>query len=141
MSRGTVLHERPSSGTPARPSDGGDHGEAIKLVSCIIRPERLDAVKDAVQRLEITHGMTVSDVRGFGRQKGQVEHYRGGEYTIRFVPKVRIDIAVSAGDVDRLMTAVADAARTGQVGDGKIFVTKVGHAVRFRTGERGLVAI
>ena len=141
MYRGTVLRERPSSDTPIHPADAGDHGQLIKLVSCIIRPERLDAVKDAVQQLEIAHGMTITDVRGFGRQRGHVEHYRGEEYTIRFVPKVRIDIAVSAEDVDRLMTAVANAARTGQVGDGKIFVTPVGHAVRFRTGERGLVAI
>ena len=109
----------------------------MKLVSCIIRPERLEAVKDALNSLQVVGGMTVTDVRGFGRQKGQVEHYRGGEYTIRFIPKVKVDVAVQAEDIDAVMAAVSQAARTGQIGDGKIFVTEMLNAMRIRTGERG----
>ena len=112
----------------------------MKMVSCIIRPEKLDAVTDALDKQHIV-GMTASDVRGFGRQKGQVEHYRGEEYTIRFIPKVRVDLVVQDQDVDKVMGVIRDAARTGNVGDGKIFVTGVENAMRIRTGEKGTSAL
>src|SRR6476620_4386779 len=105
----------------------------MKLVTCIVRPEKLDAIKSELDKLHIV-GMTVTDVRGFGRQKGQVEHYRGGEYTIRFIPKVKIDIVVQDEDVNKVMTTLGEAARTGNVGDGKIFVIDVPSAMRIRTG-------
>ena len=112
----------------------------MKLVTCIIRPEKLDAVTDALDKQHIV-GVTATDVRGFGRQRGQVEHYRGGEYTIRFIPKVRLEVAVRAQEVDRVMAAIHSAGRTGQVGDGKLFVTELRNVVRIRTGERGTGAL
>ena len=112
----------------------------IKWICCIIRPEGVQAVTEALIEREIG-GMTVTDVRGFGRQKGQTEHYRGGEYTIRFLPKVRIDIAVPAEDVELVFAAIMAAARTGQVGDGKVFVSSIKGALRIRTGEQGLEAL
>ena len=108
----------------------------MKLVTCIIRPDKLDAVTDALDKQHIV-GMTVTDVRGFGRQKGQVEHYRGEAYTIRFLPKVKIEWVVSAGAVPEVLRAVRKVAATGQIGDGKAFVLEVLNAVRIRTGERG----
>ncbi len=112
----------------------------MKLVTCIVRPEKLDAVKDALDKVNIV-GMTVSDVRGFGRQKGMVEHYRGGEYTINFIPKVKLDLVVQDQDVDKVMVTIGDIARTGKVGDGKIFVVGVDNAMRIRTGEKGTSAL
>ncbi len=112
----------------------------MKLITCVIRPDKLDAVTDALDKQHIV-GMTVTDVRGFGRQKGQVEHYRGGEYTIRFIPKVRMDIVVQDQDVETAISTVGKAARTGNIGDGKIFVVDVSNAVRIRTGEKGTSAL
>ncbi len=112
----------------------------MKLVTCVIRPEKLDVVADALDKQHIV-GMTVTDVRGFGRQKGQVEHYRGGEYTIRFLSKVKLEVAVHAQDADQVLTAIQKAARTGQVGDGKVFVTELRNVVRIRTGEKGTSAL
>jgi nitrogen regulatory protein P-II 2 len=112
----------------------------MKMVTCIVRPEKLDAITTALDKMHIV-GMTVTDVRGFGRQKGQVEHYRGGEYTIRFISKVRIDIAVQDEDVKRVMEAVSKISNTNNVGDGKIFVTPVENAMRIRTGEVGTSAL
>ena len=112
----------------------------MKMVTCIIRPEKLDAVTDALDKQHIV-GMTVTDVRGFGRQKGQVEHYRGGEYTIRFISKVRIDVVVQDQDADKAMSTISQVARTGNVGDGKIFVLDVLNAMRIRTGEKGTSAL
>ena len=112
----------------------------MKMVTCLVRPEKLDPITNMLDKLHIV-GMTVTDVRGFGRQKGQVEHYRGGEYTIRFIPKVRIDIAVQDEDVKKVIEAVSSVARTQKVGDGKIFVTPVENAVRIRTGEIGTSAL
>src|SRR3954464_8169916 len=100
----------------------------MKLVMCIVRPEKLDEIKEALDKLHIV-GMTVSDVRGFGRQKGQVEHYRGGEYTIKFLPKVKIDLVVQDEDVSSVMSTIGEASRTGKVGDGKIFVLDVSNAM------------
>ena len=112
----------------------------MKMVTCLVRPEKLDPITNILDKLHIV-GMTVTDVRGFGRQKGQVEHYRGGEYTIRFIPKVRIDIVVQDEDVKKVIDAVSNVARTQKVGDGKIFVTPVENAVRIRTGELGTSAL
>ena len=112
----------------------------MKLVTCIIRPDKLEAVADALDKQHIV-GMTVTDVRGFGRQKGQVEHYRGGEYTIRFIPKVKIDLVVQDQDVEEAITTIGKVARTGNIGDGKIFVLDVTNAMRIRTGEKGTSAL
>ena len=112
----------------------------MKLITCIIRPEKLDAVKDALDKQGIV-GMTVTDVRGFGRQKGQVEHYRGEEYTIRFLPKVRLDLVVQNDDVSKALETIKKTAGTGKIGDGKIFVLDVENALRIRTGEQGNSAL
>ena len=112
----------------------------MKLITCVIRPDKLDAVTDALDKQHIV-GMTVSDVRGFGRQKGQVEHYRGGEYTIRFIPKVKIDLVVQDQDTEAALGTIAKVARTGNIGDGKIFIVSVQDAMRIRTGEKGTSAL
>ncbi len=137
----TVLFEEPFATMPgSSPNNQPGQGD-MKVISCIIRPEHLEAVKAALDQLQVVGGMTVTDVRGFGRQKGQVEHYRGSEYTIRFIAKVRVDVVVRTGDADRVVAAVSNAARTGRVGDGKIFVLDVRSAIRVRTGERGVIAL
>ncbi len=112
----------------------------MKLITCIIRPDKLDVVTDALDKQHIV-GMTVTDVRGFGRQKGQVEHYRGGEYTVRFIPKVRLDIVVPDEAADLVLKTIGSVARTGNIGDGKAFVLDVENALRIRTGERGTSAL
>lgn len=112
----------------------------MKMLTCIVRPEKLEAITNALDKLHIV-GMTVTDVRGFGRQKGQVEHYRGGEYTIRFISKVKIDVVVQDEDVKKVLDAVGNVARTQNVGDGKIFVVPVENAMRIRTGELGTSAL
>jgi nitrogen regulatory protein P-II 1 len=109
-------------------------------IECIIRPERLDEVKAALNALGVV-GMTVSDVRGFGRQKGYVQHYRGLEYHVNLLPKVRVDVVVSDTQADEVVDAIVEAARTGEIGDGKIFLTRIDDAIRIRTGERGQVAL
>jgi len=112
----------------------------MKMVTCVIRPEKLNAVTDALDKEHIV-GMTVTEVRGFGRQKGQVEHYRGGEYTIRFIPKVRMDIVVQDQDAEGVVKTIGKVAHTGNIGDGKVFVVNVHDALRIRTGERGTSAL
>ena len=112
----------------------------MKLITCIIRPDKLDTVTTALDKQHIV-GMTVTDVRGFGRQKGQVEHYRGGEYSIRFIPKVKIDLVVQDQDVETAISTIAKVARTGNIGDGKIFILNVQDAMRIRTGEKGTSAL
>ena len=112
----------------------------MKMISCIIRPEKLEAVTNALDKQHVV-GMTVTDVRGFGRQKGQVEHYRGGTYTIRFISKVKLDLVVQDEDVTKILATVEKAARTGKVGDGKAFVIEVPDALRIRTGEKGTSAL
>jgi nitrogen regulatory protein P-II 2 len=106
----------------------------MKLVIAVIKPFKLDEVRDALTGLGI-HGMTVTEVKGFGRQKGHMEIYRGAEYAINFLPKLRVEVAVSSEQIDRVVAAVAGAAKTGQIGDGKIFVTPIEKAMRIRTGE------
>ena len=106
----------------------------MKLVIAVIKPFKLDEVRDALTRIGI-HGMTVAEVKGYGRQKGHTEIYRGAEYVVNFLPKVRIEVAVGSEQADRVIEALTTSARTGQIGDGKIFVAPLEHAVRIRTGE------
>ena len=106
----------------------------MKLVVAIIKPFKLDEVRDALTGIGIS-GLTVSEVKGYGRQKGHTEIYRGAEYAVSFLPKVKIEVAVSADRVDRAIEAIIAAAKTGQIGDGKIFVLGIESAVRIRTGE------
>ena len=112
----------------------------MKMITAMIRPGKLDDVKDALLALDII-GMTVTDARGFGRQKGQMERYRGNEFTVDFLPKLKIVIVVDDVKVDSALEAITTAARTGEIGDGKIFVTPVENAVRIRTGESGPAAL
>ena len=106
----------------------------MKLVIAIIKPFKLDEVRDALTRIGV-HGMTVSEVKGYGRQKGHMEIYRGAEYAVNFLPKLRLEIAVASEQIDQAVEAITAAAKTGQIGDGKIFVLPIEHAVRIRTGE------
>ncbi len=107
----------------------------MKLITAIIKPFKLDDVKNALTAIGV-EGMTVSEVQGFGRQAGHTETYRGAEYHVDFIPKIRIDAVVADGDADRVADAVVEAARTGKIGDGKVWITDVGRIIRIRTGER-----
>ena len=106
----------------------------MKLVVAIIKPFKLDEVRQALTSIGV-HGMTVTEVKGYGRQKGHTEIYRGAEYTVNFLPKIKIEVVVPDDRADRVVEAIAAAAKTGQIGDGKIFVIEVEHALRIRTGE------
>jgi len=106
----------------------------MKIITAIIKPFKLDDVRDALSDINI-QGLTVTEVKGFGRQKGNTELYRGAEYTIDFIPKVKLEIAVAEEQLDETNDAISDAARTGNLGDGKIFVANLDTAVRIRTGE------
>ncbi|HEY2172553.1 MAG TPA: P-II family nitrogen regulator [Mycobacteriales bacterium] len=108
----------------------------MRLITAIIKPFRLDDVKAALEALGVA-GLTVGEVQGFGRQKGHTEVYRGAEYTVDLVPKLKVEVLVDDFDADKVVDAVVDAARTGSIGDGKVWVTPVEHLVRVRTGERG----
>jgi nitrogen regulatory protein P-II 1/nitrogen regulatory protein P-II 2 len=108
----------------------------MKMITALVRPSKVDAVKNALVALEIV-GMTVSEVRGFGRQKGQVERYRGNEFTVDFLQKSKIVVVVQDSKVEPAIEAITEAARTGEIGDGKIFVNPVETAIRIRTGDRG----
>ncbi len=112
----------------------------MKLVTAIIKPFKLDDVRAALTPLGV-EGMTVTEVKGFGRQKGQTEIYRGAEYVVNFLPKVKIEIAVPDGLADGVVEAITNAARTGKIGDGKVFVAEVGRVVRIRTGETDTEAL
>lgn len=112
----------------------------MKLIVAIIKPFKLDEVRDAVAALGV-QGMTVSEVKGFGRQKGQTEIYRGAEYTTNMVPKIKIEVAVTSDLAPRVVEAMQQAAHTGSIGDGKIFVLDLGQAVRIRTGETNDIAL
>ncbi|MFN3590768.1 MAG: P-II family nitrogen regulator [Thermaurantiacus sp.] len=112
----------------------------MKKVEAIIKPFKLDEVKEALHEIGVS-GITVTEAKGFGRQKGHTELYRGAEYVVDFLPKVRLEVVVDDGQVDRVVEAIANAARTGRIGDGKIFVTPVETAIRIRTGERDQDAI
>lgn len=106
----------------------------MKLVTAIVKPFRLDDVRNALSEVGI-HGMTVSEVKGFGRQRGHTELYRGAEYVVDFLPKAKIEVAVSDDILERVLEAIVDSAKTGKVGDGKIFVTNIEQVIRIRTGE------
>ena len=107
----------------------------MKIVMAIIKPFKLEEVRDALTALGV-HGMTVTEVKGYGRQKGHTEIYRGAEYAVSFLPKIKLEVAVTTTQVESVLGAIASAAQTGQIGDGKIFVTTLERAVRIRTGER-----
>jgi nitrogen regulatory protein P-II 1 len=112
----------------------------VKLVTAIVKPFKLDDAKTALTEIGLS-GMTVTEVRGFGRQRGHTEVYRGAEYTVEFVPKVCIEVLVDDGDAQRVADAIVDAARTGQIGDGKVWISPVDTVIRVRTGEIGDDAI
>jgi nitrogen regulatory protein PII len=112
----------------------------MKMLIAIIKPFRLDAVREALAEAGV-QGMTVTEVRGFGRQKGHTELYRGAEYTVDLLPKIKIEVALAPDMVDKVVDAIQKAAKTGQIGDGKIFVYDLNQAVRIRTGEAGVGAV
>jgi len=112
----------------------------MKLITAIVKPFRLDDVKDALKAADVA-GITVSEVQGFGRQAGHTEVYRGAEYQVDFLPKVSLEVVVADNDVDRIVEVISEAARTGKIGDGKIWVTPVERLVRIRTGEQGSDAL
>ena len=112
----------------------------MKLVTAIIKPFKLDEVREALSGIGV-QGITVTEVKGFGRQKGHTELYRGAEYVVDFLPKVKVEVVVKTDDVDRCVEAIVRAARTGKIGDGKIFITSVERVVRIRTGEEDEAAV
>ena len=112
----------------------------VHLVTAVIKPFKLEEVKDALRGIGI-QGLTVDEVKGYGRQGGHTESYRGTEYSVDFLPKVRVQVVVDTSDADKVVDTIADAARTGKIGDGKIWVTAVDRVVRVRTGERDLEAL
>jgi nitrogen regulatory protein P-II 2 len=112
----------------------------MKIVMAIIKPFKLDDVRDALTSIGV-HGMTVTEVKGYGRQKGHTEIYRGAEYSVSFLPKLKIEVAVGSEQVDSVVEAITTAAKTGQIGDGKIFILGLDHAVRIRTGETDAAAL
>jgi len=112
----------------------------MKKIEAIIKPFKLDDVREALSEVGIT-GMTATEVRGFGRQKGHTELYRGAEYVVDFLPKIKIEVVIADDQVDRALDAITQAARTGKIGDGKIFVTAVDRVIRIRTGEEDAAAI
>lgn len=112
----------------------------MKKIEAVIKPFKLDEVKDALNAIGV-QGMTVTEVKGFGRQKGHVELYRGAEYDVAFIPKVKIDIVVADNLADKVVATIQEKAKTGKIGDGKIFITKIEEIIRIRTGERGETAI
>ena len=115
-------------------------GCLVKKIEAVIKPFKLDEVKEALHEVGVS-GITVTEAKGFGRQKGHTELYRGAEYVVDFLPKVRLEIVVDDDQVDRVVEAIANSARTGRIGDGKIFVSTIESAVRIRTGERDSDAI
>jgi nitrogen regulatory protein P-II 2 len=119
---------------------GSNQDNSMKIVIAIIKPFKLDEVRDALTALGV-HGLTVSEVKGYGRQRGHTEIYRGAEYAVSFLPKIKIEVAVAADQADRVVEAIVAAAKTGQIGDGKIFILDLEHAVRIRTGETDNAAL
>jgi len=112
----------------------------MKIIMAIIKPFKLDEVRDALTAAGV-HGLTVTEVKGYGRQKGHTEIYRGTEYAVNFLPKIKIEVAVATEQADRVVDAITGAAKTGQIGDGKIFILNLDHAVRIRTGETDAAAL
>ena len=122
----------------ARTGERGSHH--MKIVMAVIKPFKLDEVRDALTKVGV-QGLTVTEVKGYGRQKGHTEIYRGAEYAVSFLPKIKIEIACASDQVDRVIDTITAAAKTGQIGDGKIFVFGLDHAVRIRTGETDAAAL
>ena len=112
----------------------------MKIVMAVIKPFKLDEVRDALTRIGV-QGLTVTEVKGYGRQKGHTEIYRGAEYAVSFLPKVKLEVACASDQLDKVVDAITTAAKTGQIGDGKIFVFNLDHAVRIRTGETDETAL
>ncbi|MDE1934368.1 P-II family nitrogen regulator [Bradyrhizobium sp.] len=112
----------------------------MKIVMAIIKPFKLEEVRDALTAIGV-HGLTVTEVKGYGRQKGHTEIYRGAEYAVSFLPKIKIEVAIPTGQVEKTIEAITSAAKTGQIGDGKIFVINLENAVRIRTGEADAAAL
>ncbi len=112
----------------------------MKLVIAVIKPFKLEEVRDALTAIGV-HGMTVTEVKGYGREKGHMEIYRGAEYAVNFLPKVRIEVAVPSDQADKVVEAISASAKTGQIGDGKIFIASLDQAMRIRTGETGTDAL
>lgn len=112
----------------------------MKMITAMIKPMKLENVREALAKMGVT-GMTATDVKGFGHQKGHTEQYRGNEFTVDFIPKVKLEIGVSAENVDKVIETIRQVANTGKIGDGKIFVTNIEQVVRVRTGETGNVAL
>src|SRR5216110_2152116 len=147
-----ILPRRAAAGEGDHPEDGGGalpqlwtcpihmRWGAVKKIEAIIKPFKLDDVKDALHEVGVS-GLTVAEVKGFGRQKGHTELYRGAEYVIDFLPKVKVEVVVPNDQVERAIDAIVKSARTGKIGDGKIFVTGVEHVVRIRTGETNEAAV
>jgi nitrogen regulatory protein P-II 2 len=114
--------------------------DAMKLVIAIIKPFKLEAVRDALLGIGV-HGMTITEVKGYGRQKGHTELYRGAEYAVNLLPKIRVEVAVAAEEADKVVEVIGSAAKTGQIGDGKVFVTTIDRVLRIRTGETDVDAL
>ena len=133
---------RPGAKVASQPgaAGGSRQGKAMKQITAIIKPFKLDDVREALSEVGV-QGLSVSEVKGFGRQKGHTELYRGAEYVVDFLPKIRIETVVDDEQVERVIEAIATAARTGKIGDGKIFVSPVEQAVRIRTAETGVEAL
>jgi nitrogen regulatory protein P-II 2 len=112
----------------------------MKIVMAIIKPFKLEEVRDALTAIGV-HGLTVTEVKGYGRQKGHTEIYRGAEYAVSFLPKIKIEVAIASAQVEKTIEAITSAAKTGQIGDGKIFVVNLEHAIRIRTGEVDAAAL
>ena len=112
----------------------------MKIVMAVIKPFKLDEVRDALTKIGV-QGLTVTEVKGYGRQKGHTEIYRGAEYAVSFLPKIKLEVACASDQVDRVIDAITASAKTGQIGDGKIFVCNLDHAVRIRTGEIDAAAL
>tara|TARA_B100000902_G_C27204147_1_gene860667 strand:- start:351 stop:770 length:420 start_codon:yes stop_codon:yes gene_type:complete len=135
------LGERPQAGTLRKPLESiGVEGKKMKLLTAIIKPFKLDDVREALSEVGV-QGMTVTEVRGFGRQKGHTELYRGAEYVVDFLPKVKVEVAIDDSLLEGAIEAITNAAATGKVGDGKIFVSSLDEVVRIRTGETGSGAV
>jgi nitrogen regulatory protein P-II 2 len=137
LARGLITRTA-ASGTMQRA--GGQERQKMKVVMAVIKPFKLDEVRDALTKIGV-QGLTVTEVKGYGRQKGHTEIYRGAEYAVSFLPKIKIEIACASDQVDKVIDSITTAAKTGQIGDGKIFVFGLDHAVRIRTGETDAAAL
>jgi nitrogen regulatory protein P-II 2 len=135
--RSAPLDSNRELATERKVNEPGPKGDkSVKLIMAIIKPHKLEELRDALARLGV-RGLTVTEAKGYGRQRGHTEIYRGAEYTVNFVPKIKIEVAVPDNQVDRVTEAIVAAAKTGQIGDGKVFVSGIDHAIRIRTGEVG----